>query len=99
MKSAGIATTEPRRSPNWELYDLSKDISEKKNVAGKHPGVLQMMKKLAAEAHSPAKEGVFFNRAIHEKDRRAKWGDVKPPPKRKKRRKKKPASVQRAVLE
>ena len=32
-----------------ELYDLSKDISEKKNVASEHPGVVEKIKGLATE--------------------------------------------------
>ena len=27
--------------PDWRLYDLSKDISEKNNVAAKHPGIVK----------------------------------------------------------
>lgn len=75
----------PRRSRTWELYDLSKDISEKNNVAGKFPDRLAKLKKLAEQAHTPAVEGVFHDRANHEKDRLAKWGDVKPPKRRRKK--------------
>jgi len=59
----------------WELYDLSKDLSEEHDVAADHPDVLEKMKAHAAEAHEPVEEGVFFDRAIHERDRRAKYGD------------------------
>ena len=77
----------PRRSQVWELYDLSKDVSEKNNVAAKFPERLAKLKKLATAAHTPVETGVFFNREIHEKDRRAKWGDVKPPPRKRKKKK------------
>ena len=41
--------------------------------------VLGQLKKFAAEAHKPAVEGTFANRANHEKDRRAKWGSTRQP--------------------
>jgi arylsulfatase A-like enzyme len=65
---------QPGKNRHWELYDLSQDISEKNDLASKHPEVLAQMKALATKAHQPVQEGVFFNRAIHEKDRRAKFG-------------------------
>jgi len=77
----------PRRSKDWELYDLSKDISEKNNLASKLPDLLVKMINLAAEAHIPARAGVFFDRTNHEKDRRAKWGDLKRPKRRKNKKK------------
>ena len=66
----------------WELYDLSTDIEEKTNLADKHPDVLAKMKALAKQAHQPAVEGVFHDREIHEKDRRAKYGSKARPPRR-----------------
>jgi len=36
----------------WELYDLSKDISETTEVATQHPDVLAQLKKFAAEART-----------------------------------------------
>ncbi len=36
------------------------------------------MKAFADEAHTPAREGVFHDRSIHEQDRRAKWGGRAP---------------------
>lgn len=63
----------------WELYDLSKDIGEQTNLAGVHPDILATLTAFAEEAHTPAVEGVFHNRAIHEKDRRAKFGGREPP--------------------
>jgi arylsulfatase A-like enzyme len=68
----------PRPNADWELYDLSSDISEEHSVAGAHPDVLSRMVALAESAHEPAVEGTFFNREIHERDRRAKWGGRNP---------------------
>jgi len=69
----------PRPQADWELYDLKDDISEARNVAAANPMVLGQLKKFAAEAHKPAVEGTFANRANHEKDRRAKWGSTRQP--------------------
>ena len=67
----------PRQNGPWELYDLSRDLGEQNNLAEQHSEVLDKMRQLAAEAHEPAEEGVFHDRSIHEKDRRAKWGDTR----------------------
>ncbi|MDP6634924.1 MAG: sulfatase-like hydrolase/transferase [Phycisphaerae bacterium] len=58
----------------WELYDLNTDIEEKTNLAEKHPDILAKMKTFAQQAHQPAVQGVFADRTLHEKDRRAKYG-------------------------
>jgi arylsulfatase A-like enzyme len=60
--------------PAWELYDLATDIEEKNDLAAKHPDVLAKMKAIAEKAHEDAREGTFHNRAIHERDRQAKFG-------------------------
>jgi hypothetical protein len=36
------------------------------------------MQEFARQAHEPAEEGTFFDRAIHERDRWAKWGTSRP---------------------
>jgi len=69
---------QPRPDGDWELYDLSKDIGEQHDVAAEHADVLAKMRAFAQQAHEPAVEGVFHDREIHEKDRRAKWGDTQP---------------------
>ncbi|MFZ9982677.1 MAG: arylsulfatase [Cyclobacteriaceae bacterium] len=38
----------------WELYDLSKDISEKNNLAMKHPMIVRKAQKIAESQHSHA---------------------------------------------
>ena len=76
----------PRPNVEWELYDLSKDIEEKNNLAAAQPEVLAKMKAFAEKAHEPAREGVFHDRAIHEKDRRAKFGGRAPAQKKAGRR-------------
>ncbi len=71
----------PGAKREWELYDLSRDLSEKNNVATDHPEILAELKRHAEAAHEPVEEGTFFNREIHERDRRAKFGN-KPLPKK-----------------
>jgi len=69
----------PRRSPKWELYDLRTDVEEAHNMAAQHPSVLAKMVAIAEREHQDAREGVFHDRAIHERDRQAKWGDTRRP--------------------
>ena len=51
----------PGKDPKFELYDLSKDIEEATDVAGRHPEILAKMQAFAAEAHRPAVPGKFLN--------------------------------------
>ncbi len=67
----------------WELYDLSKDISETTDVADKHPDVLAKMKTFAAEAHTPMVMGEIHDKDIAEKDRNYLGAEAKQPAKKK----------------
>jgi hypothetical protein len=62
------------RKDNWELYDLSQDISETNDLSGTNAEMLQRLKGIAAAASTPVKEGTFSDPEIHERDRRAKFG-------------------------
>lgn len=53
----------------WELYDLSKDIEEKRNLSDKFPDVVQELTTIAQSAHRPMRGGVVYDRALIEKDR------------------------------
>ncbi len=68
----------PKRGASWELYDLSRDVSEVRSVAEDYPEILARMVGFARDAHEPAREGVFHDRVLHEKDRAAKWGGARP---------------------
>jgi len=65
-----------RPNPNrpWELYDLSTDPSESKDLATARPEILGKLTALAEEAHEPVREGIFTTTVRHERDRRAKFG-------------------------
>lgn len=69
----------PKSNANWELYDLSKDISESTDIAAKHPEELKKMTDFATDAHEPAVEGTFHDPNIHERDRQAKFGNFRQP--------------------
>lgn len=64
----------PPRATAWELYDLSRDPGETKDVAAANSAVVAKLSALAAQAHEPAREGTFTSTARHERDRRAKFG-------------------------
>lgn len=61
---------------NWELYDLSKDVSEANNVAAAHPEIVTRLAGYATEAHEPVRAGVFLDptQNRHQRDRRTKFG-------------------------
>lgn len=69
-----------RKQDTWELYDLSKDISETKNLADQHPEIIAKMKAVEESEHTPAKPGTYTTRERHERDRWAKWGTSQPQP-------------------
>ncbi len=69
----------PNENRPWELYDLSRDLSEENDVAAENADVLAKLTAFAEEAHVPAEEGVFHDREIHERDRQAKYGDTRSP--------------------
>jgi hypothetical protein len=62
------------RGGDWELYDLAADVSETRDLAASQPEMLAKLRRLAGEAHQPVVEGTFSDRALHERDREAKFG-------------------------
>lgn len=80
VRTARWKAIKPRQNAAWELYDLEKDVSEAHDVAEDHPDVLAKMQTFAKKSHEPAVEGIFHDREIHEKDRRAKFGGRAPSP-------------------
>ena len=63
----------------WELYDLSRDVSESTSVAESHSDVLEKMKAFADFSHDPVEAGTYYDksRERHERDRKAKWGTLR----------------------
>ena len=57
----------PRKGP-WELYDLSKDIEEHKDVAAKYPAKLDELKKYATESHETHVPGEILDMELCMKD-------------------------------
>ncbi len=68
----------PKQNSPWELYDLSKDISETRDVSKEQAQILKQMLAFAEEAHEPVREGIFHSTELHEKDRRAKGMGSRP---------------------
>ncbi len=67
----------PKKTTEWELYDLNNDISETNDLAASNPELLAKLQAYAKAAHTPPVEGTFASRELHERDRAAKLGDKK----------------------
>ncbi|MCR9245145.1 MAG: arylsulfatase [bacterium] len=63
---------QPLRGGPWELYDLSRDVSEQEDVAEAHADILAKMQRFAKAAHEPARVGTFTDRSKQRKDARAR---------------------------
>jgi arylsulfatase A-like enzyme len=61
-----------KKSDDWELYDLSKDIEETKNVAQQHPDILAKMTAYAQAAHQPVREGTVLDASLGFRDHKSK---------------------------
>ena len=77
-----------RKAKSWELFDLSKDISEANDVSKANPEMLAKLIAVSEREHTPAKTGSYSDRSKHEADRKAKWGTSPDAPKPKPRKKK-----------
>jgi arylsulfatase A-like enzyme len=47
---------QPKPGAAFELYDLSKDVGETRNLAGDHPEVVQRVRDIVAKAHTPPRD-------------------------------------------
>lgn len=54
---------------DWQLYDLSKEVEEKENLAKEHPEVLKKLVGFAEAAHEPIRPGEIYDRELIDKDR------------------------------
>ncbi|MEM7560151.1 MAG: sulfatase/phosphatase domain-containing protein, partial [Planctomycetota bacterium] len=68
---------QPKKGGDWELYDLSTDLSESKDLADEQPDLVKKMKEIAKESHTPLRPGQYKDRTLHERDRAAKYGNTK----------------------
>ena len=64
----------PKSNRAWELYNLKNDVSERHDIASRHPQILAKMRALAKASHEPVRAGTYTDRTAHERDRWAKWG-------------------------
>lgn len=65
---------QPKKNATWQLYNLSADPSESEDVAVQHADIIDRMQSYAEQAHQPLRAGVYLDRALHERDRQAKFG-------------------------
>ncbi len=59
---------QPKRTAPWELYDLSSDIEEKQDVAGRHPEMVAKMKAIAVREHTPQPTTGVFDAVLNARD-------------------------------
>jgi arylsulfatase A len=52
VRMGNYKAVKPGKNKPFELYDLSKDISEKNNIAEERPGLLNQMKTYAKQSHT-----------------------------------------------
>ncbi|MEO0447000.1 MAG: family 16 glycoside hydrolase, partial [Verrucomicrobiota bacterium] len=66
----------PSSDKEWELYNLTNDVSETTSLAAEHGDVLAKMIAFAEASHTPVVTGTYSDpeRKRHEADRKAKWG-------------------------
>ncbi len=76
----------PKPNADWELYDLSTDISEQHDVSKDHADMIARMKQIAADSHTPVASGTFQDSTAHERDRQAKFGFSSNAPERAKKK-------------
>jgi arylsulfatase A len=55
---------QPKKGGPFELYDLGRDIGEQHNLARKHPKVLDELKKLAEQSHTPGRRGEVLDNSL-----------------------------------
>lgn len=86
---------QPKQNADWELYDLTKDLSEAHDVAAEHPEIVEQMKAFAEKSHEDVRPGEYLDpeRTRHQRDRQAKFGFTNPSNRPKPRKGRKNASV------
>ena len=62
----------------WELYDLTTDLAESRDLSAKHPAIVDKLAAFAEASHEKTVQGKYSDTDAHEKDRWAKWGTTRP---------------------
>ena len=79
VREGSWKAVQPRKDAPWELYDLSRDVSETRDLAEMQPAIVERLVSYAEAAHTPERPGRFLDTEAHEKDRWAKWGTAQRP--------------------
>ncbi len=65
----------PRTAAPWELYDLSSDIEERRDLAGQHSEIIEKMERCALKEHTRQPQTGVFDRTLNAKDLRSVYPD------------------------
>ncbi len=65
----------PKKTAPWELYDLSSDIEEKRDLSGQHPEIVESMAAFAVNEHTPQPRTGVFDRTLNARDLQSVYPD------------------------
>lgn len=64
VRMAQWKAVKARGNDEFELYDLSRDIEERHNIASEHPDIFALMRDFAEEAHTEQRKGWYFDQSL-----------------------------------
>jgi arylsulfatase A-like enzyme len=76
IRQGSWRAVKPGKQDSWELYDVSSDPAESRDLSQAQPDQLARLIALAQGARQPVQTGSYTSRVRHERDRRAKSGKV-----------------------
>jgi arylsulfatase A-like enzyme len=65
----------PKKAAPWELYDLDRDIEEKRDLSSLRPEIVRSMETVAEKEHAPQPRTGVFDRALNAKDLQSVYPD------------------------
>jgi arylsulfatase A-like enzyme len=75
VRTSSWKGVQPKRTAHWELYDLSRDIQEKDDLAAKHPDIIAKLQAIALEQHREQPATGVFDRKLNARDLQSVYPD------------------------